>query len=704
MKMIGTIDIFQTEAREHLAALESALLELETSPTEIELIDQAFRAMHTIKGAGGMFGFADLTEFTHHLETAFDQVRSGILQINQELISVMLDAGDHIGTLLDHTSFNVHQKITSELLLKRLYEIVPDHAAQTKPSDLNEKSNPSLPNELALSVFRIMFTPDEATFRNGFDVIPILRELASLGNCIVTTKIIQLPSFLELNPESCYLAWDVSLVTEQDKNAIEDTFMFVFDDWQIRIEKVDLSDHDDNSDLIGELLVSRGLISTNQLKEALTKHRELGEILCNDGLVSGDDIEAALVEQKVTRQLKGKKAKHTLDANIRVPATRLDSLMNLVGELVIVQARLNQIAHIHQSEDIIAISEELDLLTTQMREQTFSIRMLPIGTTFGRFRRLVRDLSKDLSKQIRLVTEGAETELDKMVIDKLADPLVHLIRNSIDHGIETPNVRQVNGKPPQGTITLIAEHADSNVVIRIIDDGIGLDVASIKQKAIESGLISKDEQLSDSEIHMLIFEAGFSTANQVSDISGRGVGMDVVRRSISDLGGKITIDSTMGKGTTFTIRLPMTLAIIEGLMIKIGIEHYVLPLSAVEECIEMASAGQSTTKKRLVTVRGEQIPYLSLREWFLVEGVRPEIEQIVITRIGDGHFGFCVDEVIGQYQTVIKRLGKLYEGEVGFSGATILGDGSVAMILDPQAIMDAVEQTTQSRKTLLNTR
>lgn len=699
--MIGPIETFQTEAKEHLAALENALLELETSPTEVELIDQAFRAMHTIKGAGGMFGFADLTEFTHHLETAFDKVRSGKLNISQDLISVMLDAGDHIGTLLDNTSFNAHQKIASELLLNRLYSIVPDKATQIVTSEANARFK--APVQPSLNIFRLMFTPDEATFRNGFDVIPILRELASLGNCIVTTKIKNLPSFVNIDPMSCYLTWDVSLVTEQAQNAIEDTFMFVFDDWQINIDKVDLSDIDDDSDLIGELLVSRGLISTSQLKQALTKHRELGEILCDDGLVSGDDIEAALVEQKVTRQLKGKSSEQSSDPNIRVPAARLDNLMNLVGELVIVQARLNQIAHKHQSEDIIAISEELDFLTTQMRDQTFSIRMLPIGTTFGRFRRLVRDLSKDLNKQIQLITEGAETELDKMVIDKLADPLVHLIRNSIDHGIETPETRLVSGKEAQGTICLTAEHANSQVVIRIIDDGKGLDLIAIKQKAIENNLITKDQYLSDNDIQMLIFEAGFSTAKQVSDISGRGVGMDVVRRSIYELGGKITIDSVMGKGTTFTIKLPMTLAIIEGLMVRIGNEHYVLPLSAVEECIEMVTEGKARNNKRLVTLRGKQVPYLSLREWFLVEGDRPAIEQIVITRIGDGHFGFCVDEVVGQYQTVIKRLGKLYEGVVGFSGATILGDGSVAMILDPQAIMDAVENTNKSVKTILNT-
>lgn len=685
--MIGPVETFQVEAKEHLAALENALLELEDAPSNIDYIDQAFRSMHTIKGAGGMFGFADLTEFTHHLESALEKARNGQIVIDVDFISVLLDSRDHMGALLDNTSFTAEQKIASEELLKRLYAIVPA-GSLTHEYDANSQKEINQ-EKTSNHVFRILFSPDEDSFRNGFDVAPILRELASFGETIVTTKTAKLPSLKEINPESCYLAWDVCLITQHSRNTIEDTFMFVMDDWEIHIEEIDLDDNDDNSDRLGELLVSRGLITTDQLNDALNKHTELGQILSSEGLIDSDDIKAALAEQQVTRQMKGKIVTQDIDSNIRVPASRLDSLMNLVGELVIVQARLNQIANQHDIEDITAISEELDLLTTQMRDETFNIRMLPIGATFGRFRRLVRDLSKELEKKINLVTIGAETELDKMVLDKLGDPLVHLIRNSIDHGIETIEERINKSKPETGTITLSAQHADSQVIIRIQDDGKGLDVNAIRNKALEKNLITEDEKLSDSEIHMLIFEPGFSTAEKVSDISGRGVGMDVVRRSIQELGGKISIDSIPGEGTSFVIRLPMTLAIIEGLMVRVGAEYYVLPLSAVEECIEMFSDQQAFANKRLVTLRGAQIPYLSLREYFQVEGERPPIQQVVITHVNDEYFGFCVDEVIGQYQTVIKRLGKLYEGVTGFSGATILGDGSVAMILEPQALMDA---------------
>ncbi|HBF09674.1 MAG TPA: chemotaxis protein CheA, partial [Gammaproteobacteria bacterium] len=544
-------------------------------------------------------------------------------------------------------------------------------------------------NENEKHFYRIRFTPDKTTFTTGFDVTPILRELQSYGDYLVTTHISKVPPLVEMNPEECYLKWDVTLVSQESISTIEDIFIFVQDDWDVTVEQVHFQDTEEHPDRLGDLLVSRGILSSDDLEHALEGKQKIGQILSEKGLVDNSEIDAALNEQKMMRQLKQNKASDQPDSTVKVPASRLDKLMNLVGELVIVQARLNQVAHREQIEDINAIAEELDHLTTQMRDQTFSIRMLPIGTTFGRFRRLVRDLSRDLNKKIELQTFGAETELDKMVIDKLGDPLVHLIRNSIDHGIETAAERKETKKPAMGVITLSAEHSNSHVIIKIKDDGKGLNTQIIRQKAIDKHLIKPDDHLTDEQIHQLIFEPGFSTAQKVSDISGRGVGMDVVRKSIVELGGSVSINSHEGYGTEFTVRLPMTLAIIEGLMVMVGDEHYVLPLSSVEECIEMPSMELTQrSRKRLVDVRGEQIPFLYLREWFSTTGNPPAIEQVVITHIGEERFGFCVDEVIGQYQTVIKRLGKLYEGTVGFSGATILGDGSVAMILDPQALMD----------------
>lgn len=689
--MTQPIDVFREEAREHLVSLEQALLELEQNPRDEDFINQAFRAMHTIKGSGGMFGFNDLSSFTHHLESAFEDVRRGQLKISPDFISLMLDAKDHIEDLLHNPTTTVEQQIHSQFLIARLHEIIPTSlvavAASESAEILEEK------NEL-VNVYRIRFTPADNTFAEGFDVVPILRELHSLGECHVTTLHNHLPAFAQMDPEKCWLSWDVTLVSYRVLENIQDTFIFVADDWTIQIEAADLSDHSLESDRLGELLIGRGLISPEQLKVALAKNREVGFILREQGLVSEEDVKAALNEQTIIRRTKEARGKDVPESVVKVPASRLDALMNLVGELVIVQARMNQIAHLRNDEDVILVAEELDRLTTEMRDHTFSIRMLPIGTTFGRFRRLVRDLSHELSKKITLETRGAETELDKMVIDKLADPLVHLIRNSIDHGIELPEAREMAGKDPEGKVLLSAAHMDSKVVIRITDDGRGLDTDTIYRKALERGLVNPNTKLTEEEIHQLIFEPGFSTAKVVSDISGRGVGLDVVRRSIHELGGKVMISSEAGKGTTFSIQLPMTLAIIEGLMVKVAGEHYVLPLGAVEECVEMLYGnGNRDHRRRLVQVRGTLIPYMHLREWFGVEGKSPDIEQVVITRTGEERFGFCVDEVVGQHQTVVKRLGKLYEGVTGFSGATILGDGNVALILDPTALMSAAEQS-----------
>lgn len=685
--MIAPLETFQIEAREHLVNLEAALLELEESE-ESEPIDTAFRAIHTIKGAAGMFGFQQLTDFTHHLETALDKLRQGKLEVDKALIEIFLDAGDLMSEMLEETEFSAGLTISSEKLLERLYQIAPEDDPRKTLFEGPDVQTEQIKEE---AIYRVRFTPDSDSFKNGFDVVPVLRELASLGTAEIICKHEKLPAFDDLDPQDNYLSWELLLVTEVSKSTLLDAFMFVADEWQIQVDEIDIHDTDEDADKLGELLVARGNVSKQALDDALDEKPAIGTLLKEQGAVLEEEVNAALKEQQLTRKVKARKQAGQPQATVRVPAEKLDSLMNLVGELVIVQARLNQVSDSLNNDDIEGIAEELELLTTQMRDETFGIRMMPIGSTFGRFRRLVRDLSSELGKSIQLDTQGADTELDKVVLDKLADPLIHLIRNSIDHGIEPIEDRKALGKTPTGNILLSASHADSQVVITIKDDGRGLNTDTIRAKAIEKHLITSKEQLTDEQIHQLIFEPGFSTATKVSDISGRGVGMDVVKRSIMELGGKLSITSILGEGTELTIRLPMTLAIIEGLMVAVGTEYYVLPLNNVEECIELTQRNtHAKTRHRIVELRGQQIPYLSLREWFGVSGDEPPIQQVVITHSGSERFGFCVDEVIGQYQTVIKRLGKLYEGVSGFSGATILGDGSVAMILDPIALIDSV--------------
>jgi len=400
-------------------------------------------------------------------------------------------------------------------------------------------------------------------------------------------------------------------------------------------------------------------------------------------MVSTDQVQAALVEQQHIREMRLKRQASESTASIRVPAEKLDNLVNMVGELVTVQSRLSQLAARFNDLSLIQVAEEVERLTAELRDNTMSIRMLPIGATFSRFERLVRDLSTELGKEIILNTEGAETELDKTVIEKLNDPLIHIIRNSIDHGIEMPEARKLAGKPEQGTVNLSAEHSGANVFIRISDDGAGLDAEAIRTKAVEKGLIASDAVMSEKEILSLILTPGFSMAKNITNVSGRGVGMDVVKKGIDALQGTIEMVSKKGFGTTITLKLPLTMAIIDGLLVQIENVHYIMPLAAIEECVELTREDVAGAHgKHIARIRGEIVPYIRLREMFMHGGIAPAIEQIVTARIDDVRVGFVVDQVVGQHQTVIKSMSRMYRDIEHVSGATILGDGNVALILD----------------------
>ncbi len=685
--MTSLEDTFREEADELLIDLEAAMLELEETPDDTECVDRAFRAMHTIKGSGSMFGFDKLAGFTHHLENAFDLVRSGQLKVTKELISISLDSGDHIRAMLEDINPPADVEQESASLLQRLAELIPvqtetQHSLSATPI----QSNPTELPDSADCTYRIRLKPCADTFASGMDPLPVIRELNTLGPCHTTVLESDVPRFDQLDAEESYLAWDLVLSSDKGRNTINDIFIFVEDDWDINVEVIDGGSDfaESEADMpIGEILEIKGDASKQQVETALAQQKKTGELLTENG-VSADKVASALKEQKVVRENK-KVRQQQAPESVKVPADKLDILMDLVGELVIAQARLNQSASEKHDSALTVIAEDMERLTTDLRDNTLGLRMLPIGTTFARFRRLVRDLSNELGKQIKLVTVGAETELDKTVIDKLADPLVHLIRNSIDHGIEMPEQRIAAGKEETGTVHLSAVHSESHVVIKIKDDGAGLNTQAIREKAIERGIIQPDDTPTAQDLYDLIFDAGFSTAKTVSNISGRGVGMDVVKRSIESLRGSVWINSEPGKGSTVTVKLPLTLAIIEGLLVQVEAERYVLPLSIVEECVEI-TAKEVKQKKggQLLEVRGELVPYLRLRDCFghHKEDNIPQIEQVVVARVGEKRFGFAVDEVIGQHQTVIKALGKMYEGTVGLSGATILGDGAVALILD----------------------
>ena len=682
--------VFLEEAKELLADLEEALLELEGAPEDKELIGRIFRAMHTIKGSGAMFGFDAVAAFTHEVETFYDKVREGTVGVTPELISVTLVAKDQIVELLQATEGEAPSSLTDTIAAFHSLASGGEPATippQERLSPL-EGASPIPPSNGEPATYRIRFKPDSRILLNGTNPIRLLHELYALGDCEVIAHTGGIPTLRSIEPETCYTSWDIVLTTDRGIDAIKDVFIFVEDDSQITIEIVSTRTEDKK---IGEILLERGDVTREALDKTLTEKKYIGEILVEKGLVTPSAVESALVEQKRMRDIAGKKEEAT--SSVRIPADKLDTLVNLVGELVTVQARLTQTASTANDAEFAVIAEEVERLTGELRDNALNIRMLPIGTTFGRFKRLVRDLSHDLRKEIELTTEGADTELDKTVIEKLNDPLVHLIRNSIDHGIESPELRVSAGKPRVGTIHLSAVHSGANVIIQIRDDGMGLDKEAILSKAVEKGLVSSKAELIDKEIFGFIFHPGFSTAKQVTNVSGRGVGMDVVKRAIESLRGSIDIQSEKGKGTTVFVALPLTLAIVEGLLVAIEDNYFVLPLSIVQECVELTREDiRNAHGKNIAYIRGQMVPYIRLRKEFGIPGTPPPIEQIVITGNNGERIGFVVDNVIGEHQTVIKNLGRCYRNVEGVSGATILGNGTVALIVDTIELVKNVKK------------
>jgi len=694
-------EAFKEEAHELLTELETALLELERMPSDEEIIGRVFRAMHTIKGSGAMFGFDKVAAFTHNVETVYDRVRNGKILVSKSLIDLTLSACDEILKMIDDTGQGeADDDAITEAISRSFRDMLL--APGTLPSvDVSVDTPDDTPDDTGRSVidapeapsvderqvtYRIRFCPESGIFTSGTNPTLLLNELRDLGPCDILANTDSIPFLDIMDSEVCYTAWDIILTTTRDKNAIRDVFIFVEDNCELHIDVIDdgsRTDMEQDYKKLGEILVERGDLNANTLTMVLSAQKRIGSLLVDYGMVSNDQVHSALVEQQHIREKRQKRQAVESTASIRVPAVKLDDLVNMVGELVTVQSRLSQLAARFNDLSLIQVAEEVERLTAELRDNTMSIRMLPIGATFSRFERLVRDLSTELGKDIILNTEGAETELDKTVIEKLNDPLIHIIRNSIDHGIEMPEARKAAGKPEQGTVHLSAEHSGANVFIRISDDGAGLDAEAIRAKAVEKGLIASDAVLSEKEIFSLTLMPGFSMAKNITNVSGRGVGMDVVKKGIDALRGTIEMVSKKGIGTTITLKLPLTMAIIDGLLVQIEDVHYIMPLAAIEECVELTRDDVASAHgKHIARIRGEIVPYIRLREMFMHGGIAPAIEQIVTARIDGGRVGFVVDQVVGQHQTVIKSMSRMYRDIEYMSGATILGDGNVALILD----------------------
>ncbi len=681
------LETFREEFDELLVELENSLLELEENPDNLDVIDSVFRALHTIKGSSAMAGVDQISNFVHEIETAYELVRDNELQVTRDLINQTLAAKDVLKLLadsLDADSSAEPEEVAEIVAWFR--SIIPERADEQEAGEEDLVAT-------GATTFRIRFRPAPDIFCKGLNPLFIIRELKQLGSCLIVPQLDEIPPLDKLTEEFCYLYWDIILTTNKGIDAIHDMFMFVEDHCtELRVDPIDdggLLDTETDYKRLGEILVERGDLSQEELVEALKAKKQLGEELVTSGLVTSGKIEAALSEQKRVKDIRQIRKQTEVSSSIRVRSEKLDKLVNLIGEMVTVQARLSQYCSGEVESELVSISEVVERLTWELRDEVLNIRMLPIGTTFNRFRRLVRDLCSELGKDVDLVTEGAETELDKTVIERLNDPLVHLIRNCIDHGIEAPSVRREAGKPATGTVHLTARHSGANVIISIADDGRGFDRDALRQRAVSQGLIPHDTEITDKELYNMIFLPGFSTAEQVTSVSGRGVGMDVVKRSLEELRGSIEVSSEAGKGVVFNVKLPLTLAIIDGLLVNIAGESYVFPLSSVEECVELHREDARANERNLANVRGEIVPYVHLREYFTLSGEEREIEQIVIVNYEGTRVGFVVDHVIGEHQTVIKSLGKMYQGINGLSGATILGDGKVALILDLPQIVEA---------------
>jgi len=638
---LDPVETFRQEAQDLLEEIEQGLLDLAHRPQgngtgDRDLVDAVFRGLHTLKGSGAMFGFDALAAFTHHCETAFDRVRKGEVAATPELVGAVLAAQDHMRALAEGRPA---PDAVGEALLADLHRVVE---AAGRPTSAETVSEPGL------NRWRVRFSLPADALVNGTRPLPLLDELRELGECAVVAVTDATPDFDVLVPTECHLAWDVTLVTRHGRDAIEDVFIFVIDDMTLDIQDMNPAVDPEVAAEAAETVIESPAVTASVETAA-------GEV--RGAKASGDTV--------------------------RVPAERLDEMMDRVGELVIAQSRLKQLAASSSDIALRAVAEEIERLASEMRDTMMVVRMVPIAQLFSRFRRLIHDLARDTGKTIELSTEGEATELDKTVIERLADPLIHLVRNAADHGLETPGQRLAAGKPEAGQVVLAARQSGAEVVITITDDGRGVDRARVRAKAEENGLIQPGQVLSDNELLQLIFAPGFSTAATITNLSGRGVGMDVVKRTIEGLRGSIELTSTPGRGSVVSLRIPLTLAIIDGLLVRVGTSRYVIPLASVEECVELSvEQDLRSTGRSLITLRDQLVPFIRLRQMFAT-GLEPDPHQkIVVVSTGQERVGLVVDQILGDHQTVIKAL-SAFHAEVGaFSGATILGDGGVALILD----------------------
>jgi len=667
MNIDQVMHTFIAESRELLEQMENALLAV--AHDGADAVNAIFRAAHTIKGSAGMFGLDPVVEFTHVAESVLDKVRDGHVPVTDALVALLLACCDHIGALVDAVEngtleHDVSLHEAGAPLVAALQGYLDGDGAPAASATAAGAVTPA-PLAGGMQEWDIQLRFGADVLRNGMDPLSFIRYLAQLGSIVrIETLDERLPGADEFDPESCYLGFRIGFASFEPQATIDGVFDFVRDDCEIQIAPVD---------------VTPATAAPAAMAPAV-----------QPAPVEVPAVQAAAPTAEAPARVKQQQQEKR---TVRVDADKLDRLIDLVGELIIAGASTSVVARRAQIPELLECTSTLSSLVEEVRDSALQLRMVKIGATFNRFQRVVHDVARELGKDIRLEVNGEDAELDKTVVEKIGDPLTHLVRNAMDHGIEAAEVRVARGKPAQGTVSLNAYHDSGSIVIEVADDGGGLKRERILAKGIERGLVEPGRVLSDKEIFNLIFEPGFSTAEQVTNLSGRGVGMDVVKRNIVALRGSVEIASREGAGTTVTVRLPLTLAIINGFQVGVGKSVFVIPMDMVEECIEFHEQPGCDW----VDLRGQPLPYVRLRERFGIDGLPSRRRSIVVVRYGSRRAGLVVDHLLGEFQTVIKPLGKVFAGARFLSGSSILGNGDVALILDMAALFTSFSDLESHR-------
>ncbi len=676
---------YKDESIELLDDMENALLEIREEGVTPERINAVFRAAHTIKGSSGMLKLDHLVEFTHIAENLLDGIRNNKIAFSLEMIDIFLRSKDQMLTLVVAYSNNIGEepndslKASSYSIMRELEKYTGTNGSSTKEI-VTEALLLELNKRLKIWDIRIMF--GETLLRDGMDPAHFIRFLSSLGTAtLFKCDLSAIPPLGSINPTRCYIACSISLQSDATREEIIEVFDFIGDD--ITLE---LTPHVPQQEAAVEAPEKPTQPDLSlSAPEVASLEQEFSTP--NTGVKNNSNAEEATLSV----------ATHTL----RVDSEKIDILINLIGEMVIANANVIQKATDINNDDLIESVSIVSHMLEEIRESAMKIRMVQIGDTFNKFKRIVHDVSQRLGKEIELTISGGDTEMDKTIVEKISDPLVHIIRNAIDHGLEEPKERLSNNKKTKGNLTLNAYHDAGTIAIEIGDDGRGLNEEKLFAKAVEKGLVEHNAKLTQKEIFNLIFAPGFSTATAITDISGRGVGMDVVKRNIQSLRGSIDIASALGKGSKFTIRLPLTLAIIDGFLVRVGRTFYVIPLESVLECVELPTNNNETMNgNHYINLRGTILPILSLRTFFSEQEDRGENirSNVIIVKSGETKFGLIVEELLGEFQTVIKPLGKIYRGVRGIGGSTILGSGEIALIIDVPILLNTISTLHQSNE------